>query len=292
MNEIQNFQIMIKMMASTSEGNKMIKDKVFTIPDTNKEEIKKLNGIFNIEDEIRIDNKDISLNIYGVHIRRLKLDNEINNEQNNEKNNEKNNERKCIIFSHGTSSDIYNIYSYLQEFSEKYNVDVITYDYPCYGLSTSSDNDIHEKLCYTCHENVVEYALDIGFEQHNIILIGQSLGTGVVVDYVNKSEWTNQIVLISPYTSIPRIIINDDIVDNLTDRYNFFTLNKIHNIKCGVYILHGNKDDLIPHSHSIQIFNKLNENIKKKSKLKIIHDAGHGDIMSKITDENVFDMLN
>src|SRR5947207_9548823 len=155
-----NMAALLQMLSTISDVDTFVKNKVFIIPQTEKEKIKSLNGIFNVKDDIKINNEDITLDIHGVHIKP-----ESNNNDNNE------NKRKHIIFSHGTSCDIFTIYDFLKDFSNKYNVDIITYDYPSFGLSTSSNNDIHENLCYRSHEIIVDYVKNLDVDDDNIYLI-------------------------------------------------------------------------------------------------------------------------
>src|SRR5207237_1298732 len=108
--------------------------------------------------------------------------------------------------------------------------------------------DIHENLCYRSHEIVVDYVKNLDVNDDNIYLIGQSLGTGIVVDYAHKTKWKSDITLISPYLSIPRIMINNDIVDTMVAKYQFNSLKKIKKIEAGINIIHGDKDDLIHYS--------------------------------------------
>ena len=49
----------------------------------------------------------------------------------------------------------------------------------------------------------IDYATDIqDIEPVNIILMAESLGTGVAIDYVANYDWYAPIILISPYKSI------------------------------------------------------------------------------------------
>lgn len=44
----------------------------------------------------------------------------------------------------------------------------------------------------------------------NILLVDQSLGICVVIDYISKNKWTKPVILISPYKSILKIITDYD----------------------------------------------------------------------------------
>src|SRR5271154_4758675 len=97
---------------------------------------------------------------------------------------------KYIIFSHGNGCDIYGMFDYFKELADGCNACVIGYDYIGYGLSRI--NTPTETGCYESIDFVVKYVMNIlEIKPENIYLFGQSLGTGVVVDYVTKNKWKN-----------------------------------------------------------------------------------------------------
>lgn len=52
--------------------------------------------------------------------------------------------------------------------------------------------------CYDCIEAVIHYTkTELYFADKNIVLIGQSVGTGVVIDYISKYKWKHVVMLIS-----------------------------------------------------------------------------------------------
>ena len=111
----------------------------------------------------------------------------------------------------------------------------------------------------------------------NIILVGQSLGTGIVAEYVSKNEWTTPIVLISPYKTIASVV-TDSSFKEMVDKFK--TIKKLKHISCPVKIIHGQDDNIIHISHGQEIYNKLNESCKMKPLW--IPSCGHNDILTKI----------
>lgn len=89
------------------------------------------------------------------------------------------------------------------------------------------------------------------------MLIGRSLGTGVVVNYAWRSQWISPIVLISPYKSIGRIICDYSFIDSVFNHNMFCSYNKIGELRCPVRIIHGKKDKLINISHGKALYSKL-----------------------------------
>ena len=93
--------------------------------------------------------------------------------------------QKVLIFSHGNGCDIYTFYPYLLDLANLTGVKVVCWDYPQYGLS---EGKLHEHTCYQGLTNVINHYLKL---TSKILLVGQSLGTGIVVDYISKNNWSN-----------------------------------------------------------------------------------------------------
>ena len=92
----------------------------------------------------------------------------------------------------------------------------------------------------------------VGIKEEDIILFGRSMGSGPT-SYIASKKKPHSLLLMSPYTSIKEaaksllgwasflsIIVYD----------KFRNIDCIKNAKCPVFFLHGQKDTLIPHSHS------------------------------------------
>lgn len=193
-----------------------------------------------------------------------------------------NNKKNCIIFSHGNACDIYDYYEYFRD--KNLNADIFLYDYVGYGKSykesISSCNMIYEfpceEYCYKSHEIMIEYVNFLG-KYDKIYLMGQSLGTGIVIDYVSKNpEWKWPIILISPYKSICRVIYDSSLLYPIDQ---FMTINKLKKIYCPVKIYHGKDDEIIDIKHSEDIYNCLNNKILKPT---FFDNTNHNDILDKV----------
>ncbi|AYV78235.1 MAG: alpha/beta hydrolase family protein [Edafosvirus sp.] len=192
---------------------------------------------------------------------------------------------KWVIFSHGNGCDIYTFYSYLKQFSDTFGVTVVCYDYPGYGLT---EGKATEETCYQSLVGVVAHVSTL-INPSNIILIGQSLGTGVVINYISKHPWMNPTVLISPYKNIPAVAIDTSCVTSLTKNYKFHSHAKMEDIKCPVKIFHGDVDEFINISHAKELYSKL----PNKSLLPIwIPGAGHNDILYQIAHKDILEVIN
>ena len=116
-----------------------------------------------------------------------------------------------------------------------------------------------EQNLYKDAEAAIKWLNEQKINNNQIILYGESLGSGVAVE-LGKTNNFNSIILESPFTSIEnaakiyypylpvRLL--------LKDRYN--SIEKIKAIKSPILIMHGAKDDVVPISMGKELFEKAN----------------------------------
>ena len=184
------------------------------------------------------------------------------------------NSNKYLIFCHGNGMDAYQCVPLIQQLRTIYKVNVIAFDYPTYGLS---NGNISEGACIASL-NVVISSLP---KKSKIILVGHSLGTGVVVGYCHKYKWKQNILLISPFKNLPQVVYNNSIVSSIltsiSPTENFESLSKIRYLRCKIQIVHGQADTVINHSHSIAL-----RNTNRSIKLRLYEKANHVDIIETV----------
>lgn len=186
-----------------------------------------------------------------------------------------------IIFSQGNGSDNYMMLDYLFALSQTLGVVVTTYNYPGYGMSCGTPS---EENCYKSHTRVIEHYQG---QPEKIILVGQSLGTGVVLDYVSTHKWTQPIMLVSPYLSIPTILGQSySFVDYLLKHNTFASHRKMSRVTCPVQFVHGLADTLIKPLHTYY----LHRQCKTSFPAHYIKDIGHNGILEVIP-QSLFDRL-
>ncbi|XWV25031.1 alpha/beta hydrolase family protein [Tupanvirus deep ocean] len=195
------------------------------------------------------------------------------------------NPTKCLVYCHGNRATIVNKMNYFKKLSNELGLYVITFDYLGYGISENERPS--EQGCYDSMEAVMEYVqYNLKIDKSNIYLVGRSLGTGIVVDYVAKNDWNNPIMLISPYKNIITVVM-DFWFFSWFNKFN--TLKKIQNVKCPVKIIHGNKDNVIDISHSKIIAKK----IPNKSFPPVwLDNVGHNKIFKMIDIGQYFELIN
>jgi hypothetical protein len=140
--------------------------------------------------------------------------------------------------------------------SNLFGLDCVCYDYVGYGLSKCANNiDIVYPTEDGCYRSI-EIMMDVLNKKYDkIFLVGQSLGTGVCVDYCSKTDWIDPIILISPYKSLVRVMADSCLSSTIDSSFNI--LDKVPKLKCPVKIIHGKNDKLICVEHGVEILNKI-----------------------------------
>ena len=133
-----------------------------------------------------------------------------------------------------------------------------------------------EKNLYIDGESTINWVKEnTDYKNDQIIVYGESLGSGVAVQLGTKYKFLS-IVLEAPFTSISEIAKKKYPIfpTKFLVRDNFDNYNKILNIKSPLMIISGKKDEIVPHSQSLRLFNKAQ--VLKKS--VFIDEAMHNNL--------------
>ena len=121
-------------------------------------------------------------------------------------------------------------------------------------------------------------------KKSNIVIYGESLGTGVATEMATRYKFKS-IVLEAPFTSI---------TDIAKKRYRIYptkylvldkfdNISKINKITVPILFISGKKDEIVPHIHSIRLYEKANE----PKKCVFIDEAMHNNLYDFHIDEKV-----
>ena len=163
---------------------------------------------------------------------------------------------KTILIFHGNAGNLFNRVYKLNELN-KLDVNILLISWR--GFSGNKGKPT-EKNLYHDAEEAIKWLNNRGVISKNIILYGESLGTGVATE-LGTSNAFGGIILESPFTSIanaakiyyPYLPVN--II--LKDRYN--SIGKIKNITTPVLIMHGKKDNIVPQKMGLELYEKANQ---------------------------------
>jgi uncharacterized protein len=166
------------------------------------------------------------------------------------------NKFKTILIFHGNAGNLFNRVYKLNELN-KLDVNILLISWR--GFSGNKGKST-EKNLYHDAEEAVKWLNNRGAISKNIILYGESLGTGVAIE-LGTSNAFGGIILESPFTSIanaakiyyPYLPVN--II--LKDRYD--SIGKIKNITTPILIMHGKKDNIVPQKMGLELYEKANQ---------------------------------
>lgn len=190
-----------------------------------------------------------------------------------------NDEPDILLYSHGNGTDIGHLDKFLSKFSYSIGMNIISYDYPGYGLSTicSKSNIVSvsdtEEQCYKTINTVFNYLLNLGSKCSDIILYGTSIGTGPTVDLAMRTNGLKGVILQTPFTKISVTDDSGSLICTIFENYK-----KIHLIDSMVSILHGTLDEVVPYSHGVMLSNILDMNCSRNHRFITIDDASHNNI--------------
>ena len=158
------------------------------------------------------------------------------------------------MYFHGNAEDIGLAFDLLYLFGAEMQMHVLAVEYPGYGLYKTSTPD-EEKMKEDA-DSVYDYLTQIvGVRESDVILFGRSMGSGPT-SYLASRKNCHSLLLMSPYKSIR------DAARNILGWASFLTAivyERFRNIdllteaKCPVFLLHGQKDTLIPYEHSVEL---------------------------------------
>nr|XP_016457894.1 PREDICTED: protein ABHD17C-like [Nicotiana tabacum] len=154
-----------------------------------------------------------------------------------------------LLYSHGNAADLGQMYDLFTELSLHLRVNLMGYDYSGYGQSTGKPSEQNTyadiEAAYKCLEETY------GVKEEDIILYGQSVGSGPTLDLASRLSRLRAVVLHSPILSGVRVL-------HPVKRTYWFdiykNIDKIPFVECPVLIIHGTADDVVDCSHGKQLF--------------------------------------
>tara|TARA_B100001079_G_scaffold89652_1_gene76991 strand:- start:404 stop:1108 length:705 start_codon:yes stop_codon:yes gene_type:complete len=150
---------------------------------------------------------------------------------------------KTILFLHGNAGALENRIYKLNHFK---NMDINFLIISWRGFNGNKGKPT-EKGLYKDARGAVAWLKTKGITEKDIVLYGESLGTGIAIEIAQNKNFAG-IILESPYTSM---------IDLGKDKYPFLpvklllrdkyeSINKIKNINSPILVMHGKADNIVP----------------------------------------------
>ncbi|MQM11569.1 hypothetical protein Taro_044481 [Colocasia esculenta] len=152
--------------------------------------------------------------------------------------------RLTMLYSHGNAADLGQLYDLFVQLKINLRVNLMGYDYSGYGASTGKASEYNTyadiEAVYQCLET--EY----GVSQEDLIVYGQSVGSGPTLHLAARLPRLRGVVLHSAILSGLRVLCNM----NITFCFDIYkNVNKIQKVKCPVLVIHGTEDDIVNWFH-------------------------------------------
>lgn len=162
--------------------------------------------------------------------------------------------RLTLLYSHGNAADLGQLYDLFVQLKVNLKVNLMGYDYSGYGASTgkpSEENTYADiEAVYQCLET--EY----GISQEDLILYGQSVGSGPTLHLASRLPRLRGVVLHSAILSGLRVVCHV----NFTFCFDIYkNVKKIKKVKCPVLVIHGTDDDVVNWSHGNELWKLARE---------------------------------
>lgn len=196
----------------------------------------------------------------------------------------KHTKKGIIFYHHGNSQDL-SLWGYEAEPITRLGYDVLMYDYPEFGKSTGV---LSTENLFTDAKHLLQW-LQSKSPQLPIILYGRSLGTGIASKLVSEDHSIVKLILETPYFSMSRMAQTFVGIYpmNIILRFKIKTFKYLKDVACPIYILHGDKDELIPVKQAKRL-----AKINPSANLTIIKGGTHNDLpLHKSFREKIFKIL-
>ncbi|KAG6511478.1 alpha/beta hydrolase domain-containing protein 17C-like [Zingiber officinale] len=162
--------------------------------------------------------------------------------------------RLTVLYSHGNAADLGQMYELFCELSKHLCVNLMGYDYSGYGQSSGKPSEQNTyadiEAAYRCLEETY------GAHAENIILYGQSVGSGPTLELATRLPNLRAVVLHSPILSGLRVMY--------PVKYSYWfdiykNIDKIPSVQCPVLVIHGMADDVVDSSHGKRLWELCKE---------------------------------
>ncbi|KAB2024812.1 hypothetical protein ERO13_D06G096800v2 [Gossypium hirsutum] len=179
--------------------------------------------------------------------------------------------RFTLLYSHANAADIGQMHELFYELRAHLRVNIMSYDYSGYGASSGKPTELNTyydiEAVYNCLQK--EY----GVKQEDLILYGQSVGSGPTLHLAARLPKLRGVVLHSAILSGIRVLYPV----KMTFWFDIFkNIDKIRRVTCPVLVVHGTNDETVDWSHGKRLW----ELSKEKYEPLWVKGGGHCNLES------------
>jgi fermentation-respiration switch protein FrsA (DUF1100 family) len=166
------------------------------------------------------------------------------------------NPRAVVLYAHGNGGNLANRAPFYRLLTERLGVSVLAFDYRGYGKSEGEPSE--EGLLIDARAARKFLAERAGIAESDIILYGQSLGGGVMVDLAAK-DGARGLILESTFSSLSAVANHKYPLTGALLQNKFDSISKISAYHGPTLIAHGEDDHLVPIKQAKQLYAAANE---------------------------------
>ena len=172
--------------------------------------------------------------------------------------------KPTVVYFHGNGACAAELGWLAQWFSEQ-GVGFLAAEYPGYG---DVPGEPTEESLYAAAEATLK-----GLGHDDVVLVGESLGSGVAVEMATRG-WGKRLVLLAPYTSIADAAqaAFPFVPAKWLVRDRFDSASKAARVKVPVLVVHGDADEIVPYPLGAKLAPMLN------AELLTVKGAHHNDL--------------
>jgi uncharacterized protein len=195
--------------------------------------------------------------------------------------------RAVMLFACGNAGNISYRADRLAEFCRRQRVALLAFDYRGYGLSEGKPNETGVLADARAARKWL--AERTGVAEAEVVLLGESLGGGVMVDLASH-DGARGLVLERTFTSLPDVAsVHFPFVPvRLLMRSRLDSLSKIVRYHGPLLICHGDTDEVIPYELGLRLFRAANE----PKRFVALSGVGHNEPLPDEWDSAVDDFLS
>ncbi len=151
-----------------------------------------------------------------------------------------------VLHFHGNGSQVADTEWLADEFARQ-GLGFVAVEYPGYGLAAGKGSPSEDSIVTAALAAVQHVTGTLQLAPKDLVLSGQSLGTGVAVELARRGVG-RRMILITPYTSLPDVGARafPFLPVQLLMRDRFESGDKASSIAMPVLIVHGTADEVVP----------------------------------------------
>ncbi len=172
-----------------------------------------------------------------------------------------------VFYLHGNAGSLKS-WGEVSEVYTSLGYDLFIMDYRGYGKSSgkiSNENQFYNDVKLVYKELISRY------KEEDVIIIGNSIGTGVATRLASESN-NKLLILQAPYYNFKSLVKEKfSLAPSFVLKYQFRTNDFLPKCKMPVLIFHGKEDQVISHKNSL----KLEKLLKPNDQLVLLENQGH-----------------